>query len=112
VRNGVWKDSCALLTSCRKTGIVLKDSGIRDKHGMEPIDGIFSSPEKTPSRRKRKSNQTITSESEMEIDQSMLDGYIEVPSRLITLQRVRSPIQVMFYVPAARHSLHLARARL
>jgi len=32
--------------SCRKTGITLKDSGIRDEHGMEPLDALFSSPSK------------------------------------------------------------------
>ncbi|KAF2716794.1 hypothetical protein K431DRAFT_350045, partial [Polychaeton citri CBS 116435] len=29
----------------RKTGIVLKDTGKRDEHGLEPIFGIFSSPD-------------------------------------------------------------------
>ncbi|TKA46318.1 hypothetical protein B0A49_13774, partial [Cryomyces minteri] len=32
----------------RKTGITLKDTGVRDEHGIEPIDGIFSSPAKSP----------------------------------------------------------------
>lgn len=30
----------------RKTGVVLKDSGARDEHGMQPLDDMFSSPEK------------------------------------------------------------------
>jgi hypothetical protein len=29
---------------CRKTGITLQDTGIRDEHGLEPMSGIFSSP--------------------------------------------------------------------
>lgn len=29
-----------------KTGIVLKDSGARDEHGMQPLDDVFSSPDK------------------------------------------------------------------
>lgn len=29
-----------------KTGVVLKDSGLRDEHGMQPLDDIFSSPDK------------------------------------------------------------------
>ncbi|KAM7187217.1 Kinetochore CENP-C-like protein [Naviculisporaceae sp. PSN 640] len=33
----------------RKTGITLKDTGIRDEHGMEPIDALFSSPRKEAS---------------------------------------------------------------
>ncbi|KAF2443769.1 hypothetical protein P171DRAFT_432943 [Karstenula rhodostoma CBS 690.94] len=40
----------------RKTGITLEDRGVRDEHGLEPISGIFSSPEKSPP--KRASNQT------------------------------------------------------
>nr|POE53487.1 hypothetical protein CFP56_28709 [Quercus suber] len=28
----------------RKTGITLKDTGVRDEHGLEPVEGIFSSP--------------------------------------------------------------------
>ncbi|KAL1903396.1 mitotic fidelity of chromosome transmission-related protein [Sporothrix stenoceras] len=30
----------------RKTGVTLRDTGVRDEHGMEPIDNIFSSPTK------------------------------------------------------------------
>lgn len=50
------------LTMSRKTGIILKDTGIRDEHGMEPIDGIFSSPEKPSSSRKTNGsgNATLT----------------------------------------------------
>ena len=32
----------------RRTGLVLKDSGVRDEHGFEPVSGIFSSPEPSP----------------------------------------------------------------
>lgn len=35
------------LTVSRRTGITLKE-GKRDEHGMEDVDGIFSSPEKSP----------------------------------------------------------------
>lgn len=35
---------CSLVR--RKTGVTLKDTGIRDEYGMQPIDDIFSSPEK------------------------------------------------------------------
>lgn len=31
----------------RRTGITLKE-GRRDEHGMEELDGVFSSPEKSP----------------------------------------------------------------
>jgi centromere protein C len=36
-----------MLTLSRKTGITLKDTGVRDEQGLEPLDGIFSSPEKS-----------------------------------------------------------------
>ncbi|KAH0400562.1 hypothetical protein KCU89_g5063, partial [Aureobasidium melanogenum] len=32
----------------RRTGLVLKDTGVRDEHGFEPVSGIFSSPQPTP----------------------------------------------------------------
>lgn len=37
------------LTVSRRTGITLKE-GKRDEHGMEDVDGIFSSPEKSPAK--------------------------------------------------------------
>ncbi|KAL2809525.1 kinetochore CENP-C fungal-like protein [Aspergillus granulosus] len=40
---------CSGLTVGRRTGITLKE-GKRDEHGMEEVDGIFSSPEKSPIR--------------------------------------------------------------
>lgn len=33
----------------RRTGITLKE-GQRDEHGMEAVDGLFSSPEKSPAK--------------------------------------------------------------
>ncbi|GME26989.1 cupin domain-containing protein [Neofusicoccum parvum] len=54
----------------RKTGITLKDTGVRDEYGMEPIDGIFSSPEKSPPKRAnaRQQDKTLTS-SDMDVQQ-------------------------------------------
>ncbi|KAL1306564.1 hypothetical protein AAFC00_005251 [Neodothiora populina] len=34
----------------RRTGITLKDTGVRDEYGLEPVSGIFSSPIPTPQR--------------------------------------------------------------
>ncbi|ROW17093.1 hypothetical protein VPNG_01037 [Cytospora leucostoma] len=31
----------------RKTGVSLKDTGVRDEHGMQPLDDVFSSPDKS-----------------------------------------------------------------
>ena len=41
------------LISCRKTGVVLKDTGDRDEYGMPNIDDLFSPPpEAAPSSKK------------------------------------------------------------
>lgn len=34
-------------TRRRKTGVTVPDSGVRDEHGMEPIENLFSSPGKS-----------------------------------------------------------------
>ena len=55
----------------RKTGITLKDTGQRDEHGLEPIDGIFSSPEKSPVKRNGVNhNATIAEEESMDTGES------------------------------------------
>ncbi|KAF2792147.1 hypothetical protein K505DRAFT_326353 [Melanomma pulvis-pyrius CBS 109.77] len=55
----------------RKTGITLKDTGRRDEHGMEPISGIFSSPEKSPPKRSaRKTGGTVTDSESMDLQES------------------------------------------
>lgn len=78
---GEWCSPCAvsksMLTFHRKTGLTVPDSGIRDEHGLEPMDDLFSSPNKAPkSSAKRKSvaktaNATISSEEDMEMGESM-----------------------------------------
>ncbi|MCJ1249672.1 hypothetical protein MMC30_006898 [Trapelia coarctata] len=71
----------------RKTGITLKDTGIRDEHGLEPIDGIFSSPEKSPAKQNGNAhNSTITYEEDMEIGHST----IPEPTELLTANRKRN----------------------
>ena len=61
-----------------KTGITLKDTGVRDEHGMMPMENIFSSPEKpgassqkpsSSSNGKRMDNGTLTEE-DMELTNS------------------------------------------
>jgi centromere protein C len=61
----------------RRTGVTLKDTGIRDEYGLEPIEGIFSSPAKSPEKSPAKNNgaaqnSTITTEEEMDIGNSTL----------------------------------------
>jgi len=69
--------SISKLTFYRKTGLTVPDSGIRDEHGLEPMDDLFSSPNKVPkSSAKRKSitktaSATISSEEDMEMGESM-----------------------------------------
>lgn len=55
-------------TNCtfRKTGITLEDRGVRDDNGLEPISGIFSSPEKSPPKR----GSTVTGSESMDIQES------------------------------------------
>jgi hypothetical protein len=69
----------------RRTGVTLKDTGVRDEHGLEPIEGIFSSPARSPEKSPTKSNgaarnSTITTEEEMEIGNSTLESYPPEPS--------------------------------
>ncbi|OAL55362.1 cupin domain-containing protein [Pyrenochaeta sp. DS3sAY3a] len=52
----------------RKTGITLADKGVYDEHGLEPISGIFSSPEKSPPKRAS----TVTGSESMEIQESSI----------------------------------------
>ena len=60
-----WRD--------RKTGITLQDTGVRDEHGLEPIDGIFSSPQKSPEKRNGVGHNTTADEEEdMDIGDSEL----------------------------------------
>jgi hypothetical protein len=60
----------------RKTGIEVPDTGIRDENGLEPMDHLFSSPEKEREATARKAigarnmNATISSEEDMDVDES------------------------------------------
>ena len=60
-----------MLIKRRKTGTVLKDTGIRDANGMEPLEGIFSSPEKSlPKRNGVKHDSTISEDETMDVGES------------------------------------------
>ncbi|KAF1917991.1 kinetochore CENP-C fungal-like protein [Ampelomyces quisqualis] len=52
----------------RKTGITLADRGVYDEHGLEPISGIFSSPERSPPKR----GGTVTASESMDIQESSI----------------------------------------
>ncbi|KAL1967251.1 hypothetical protein VTN77DRAFT_3297 [Rasamsonia byssochlamydoides] len=59
----------------RRTGITLKE-GKRDEHGMEEIDGMFSSPEKSPVRPNgiNNGNETIMGSEGMSMDEGNAPG--------------------------------------
>lgn len=63
----------------RRTGISLKE-GRRDEHGMEEVDGLFSSPEKSPARLNGFDNDDAENEdslgSEMSMDEGVLTGVL------------------------------------
>lgn len=50
----------------RKTGITLKDTGLRDEHGLEPVDGIFS-PVVSPQKQGHASSESNMQESESQL---------------------------------------------
>lgn len=55
----------------RKTGITVPDSGIRDEHGLETTDHLFSSPAKSRapnSGRKEYADATLSSDEMDEVD--------------------------------------------
>lgn len=54
----------------RKTGVFLKDTGARDEHGMQPLDDIFSSPEKDSQNGVEDDDDEESDEEPMDIDES------------------------------------------
>ena len=98
-------DTYPRLTANRKTGVTLQDTGIRDEHGLEPLDGIFSSPEKSPVKRNGVNhNSTIEEEEDMDIGHSMANvktfehssniytGTIPDPTEVLSARRNGKPI--------------------
>lgn len=65
----------------RKTGVTLVDTGERDEYGMEPVDNLFSSPDKGDGPAKRTNGAAngqyedpSDEEQDMEIDDGMHHG--------------------------------------
>jgi centromere protein C len=56
--------------TARKTGVFLKDTGARDEHGMQPLDDIFSSPEKDSRNGAEDDDEEESDEEPMDIDES------------------------------------------
>ncbi|KAJ5156506.1 hypothetical protein N7492_009309 [Penicillium capsulatum] len=63
-------------TAGRRTGITLKE-GQRDEHGMEAVDGLFSSPEKSPAKLNEFEDDDESTGSE---GMSMDEGYAPDPT--------------------------------
>ncbi|TAQ91189.1 hypothetical protein B7494_g580 [Chlorociboria aeruginascens] len=99
----------------RKTGVTLPDTGIRDEYGMEPMEGLFSSPAKPKSTRitrngtKQNTDTTVSSEEDMElVDSTILEPTAVLTERKGTSQRLlppysKSPIKTHLNSPAKRN---------
>lgn len=61
----------------RRTGLTLKE-GKRDEHGMEEIDGMFSSPEKSPVRENGFGNETMMDSEGMSMDEGTLYSLLQI----------------------------------
>ncbi|KAF4636531.1 hypothetical protein G7Y89_g1557 [Cudoniella acicularis] len=90
----------------RKTGLTLPDTGIRDENGLEPMDGLFSSPAKTNGKSMRNSNTTLSSEEDMEMVESTIPEPEEVLQGRANIRlppKSRSPIKTFLQSPARRN---------
>ncbi|KAG4419931.1 hypothetical protein IFR04_006968 [Cadophora malorum] len=103
-------------TRGRKTGLTVPDTGVRDENGLEPMDHLFSSPEKPkeiPARRvngnRKSADKTISSEADMDVDDSTIPEPADVlterkrTSARLPLPRSKSPIKTYLKSPARRN---------
>ncbi|KAJ4289711.1 mitotic fidelity of chromosome transmission- protein [Kalmusia sp. IMI 367209] len=76
----------------RKTGITLEDKGLRDEHGLEPISGIFSSPEKSPPRRgiSSRTGGTLSGSESMDLQESSMPD-LATSTKLVRSARTHLP---------------------
>ncbi|KAL2174391.1 kinetochore CENP-C fungal-like protein [Thermothelomyces heterothallicus CBS 202.75] len=94
----------------RKTGVTVPDSGVRDEHGMEPIENLFSSPGKSDNEDQQEEGSDGHGSGEEAMDitttsgigpAAMLNGH---GNRLpVPLSRVRSPAKTLLNSPAQRN---------
>ncbi|CAG8984192.1 hypothetical protein HYALB_00004175 [Hymenoscyphus albidus] len=96
----------------RKTGLTLPDTGIRDENGLEPMDGLFSSPEKSvKGKGKGKAsngypNRTISSDEEMDMGSSTIpepEDVLEQRASFRLPPRSNSPIKTFLKSPARKN---------
>lgn len=75
----------------RKTGVTVPDTGVRDEHGLEPMDGLFSSPAKPAPKSSKSSkktngsavngNATLSSSDDMDVNESEFRQISSRPSQ-------------------------------
>ncbi|KAK4195232.1 putative centromere protein [Triangularia verruculosa] len=97
----------------RKTGVMLPDSGVRDEHGMEPIENLFSSPKKPDDEDdEEESEDGDSGEAPMELTTNMGLGPAALlngqANRFPASSQNRSPAKGFLNSPAQRNKL-LAR---
>ncbi|KAF2423177.1 hypothetical protein EJ08DRAFT_652876 [Tothia fuscella] len=81
----------------RKTGLTLPENP-RDEHGIEDLNGLFSSPEKSPTKRViRNGNTTLTSD-EMELAQSS----VPEPTEVLSTHRLKRSTKTVLPPPIGR----------
>ncbi|KAK0122260.1 hypothetical protein ONS95_010510 [Cadophora gregata] len=103
-------------TRGRKTGLTVPDTGVRDENGLEPMDHLFSSPEKPKEASARRVNgnrknadKTISSEADMDVDESTVPDPADIlterkrAAARLPLPRSKSPIKTYLKSPARRN---------
>ncbi|KAK4042785.1 kinetochore CENP-C fungal-like protein [Parachaetomium inaequale] len=94
----------------RKTGVTVPDSGVRDEHGMEPIENLFSSPGKSDPEDQQDEGSDDYGSGEEAMDITTTSGI--GPAALLNghgsrfpapLSRVRSPAKTLLNSPAQRN---------
>ncbi|EGE07298.1 cupin domain-containing protein [Trichophyton equinum CBS 127.97] len=79
----------------RRTGITLKE-GKRDEHGMEELEGMFSSPEKSPVRTNGFANDGLVNSEEMETGGTADHGDVDAESSEAEEEQAgKSPVPVL-----------------
>ncbi|SZF04862.1 unnamed protein product [Blumeria hordei] len=94
-----------------KTGLTLPELGERDEHGLEPMDHLFSSPDKSksPTVESKQVDVTISEEEDMELVESATPGPVLVLAERQKLgarmppPRANSPIKTFLQSPARRN---------
>jgi len=84
-----------LTNSPRKTGLTLPELGERDENGLEPMDHLFSSPEKPKGKSpktkngsiRKNPNATISDEEDMEVGESLSNQIKAVNEIILTYAR-------------------------